>query len=127
MSKHTPGPWEVAYPFGNEGMPAITWRVVTDGIKSHINTDTWIMAQTSDGDDTGVVAGVVDPANAHMLASALRLKAENERLKEINAAMLEALEFICDRYSNPPTAQDTRPNIYTLAKAAISKARGKAA
>ena len=54
------------------------------------------------------------------------LIAENERLREINAVMFEALGFICDRYSNPPTAQDPRPNIYSLAKAAIAKAKGEA-
>lgn len=63
-----------------------------------------------------------DAMNSDLLADALDIAAEHDKLKAVNAELLEALENLCDWFDGE-TCESAHSRIDT-ARAAIAKAEG---
>lgn len=74
MSEHTPGPWQVEGPSGNEGEAEV---VVSDTRAICWTADTW-----SDEDDESHVTAE-DRSNARLIAAAPCLLATIKRMREV--------------------------------------------
>ena len=88
---HTPGPWEIA-PYCCEDDEDIAIQVVS-GFKRTVDgrmSANWIATCDLQEDNEA------NWANARLIAAAPETAAERDRLKEINADLLEALEFFID-------------------------------
>lgn len=108
-NKHTPGPWRV------EG----TMPMRIDSAEGHV-----AKPLARDG-----MSPEQYQANARLIAEAPTLKAENERLQELNAELLEALEVTERRIqwmlNNPGSFAPMNQGALLKARAAIAKAKGE--
>jgi hypothetical protein len=100
--KHTPGPWETSTLDGGE------WQVCGPG----------------GGDTIAALYNGNEEANANLIAAAPDLLAERDRLKAINAELLEALQTIENYIDAPHFSTERKYRIRDLAHAAIAKAEG---
>lgn len=64
-------------------------------------------------------------SNVHLIAAAPETAAERDRLKAINAELLEALEIIASQSSGIPGSTNRADCMAAIARAAIAKARGE--
>lgn len=111
-NKHTPGPWQV-----NKKVKT-TVETCADG--QGIN----IIADCSDVD--GIRSRAEDQANAALIAQCPDLLAERDRLRQVNAELVAALEWIVKSLTlagDPELAcQEYQLGI---ARAALAKAKGE--
>ena len=110
-TKHTPGPWR-------------TTRQSVDGRYIEVSGRSHPIARVMWSTDQAGEAGTVeDHAHARLIAAAPETAAERGRLKEVNAALVEALVATLKHFRHPTSAEaKTRK----LVVAAIAKARGEA-
>ena len=106
MSKHTPGKWELQ-----------DFYIVS------LNSGSW-------GNKTyicEVMEGSLDErkANAELIARSPELLEENDRLKELNKAMLEALELALPVLGFKASRWAGDASVYDKVKKAIKKANGE--
>lgn len=113
MRKHTPGPWAVN-PI-NAQVDAFK-----DGEAIPVCRMLWPTTERSAAETE---------ANAHLIAAAPELLAERDRLREVNAALLAALERVEREWVNPydgGTFENGELPAMDQARAAIAKAKGGA-
>jgi len=119
MAEHTPGPWVAIEAGPCLVIDASHWDVYQQG-----GDNVFCMARMAAADET-------EEANARLIASAPELKAENTRLKDINAEMCAAIERvipvlagIVQAYGTGPAGQVFEAMHDELA-AAVAKATGQ--
>lgn len=86
-TKHTPGPWTVEDPLG----PETLW-IVEAGKATHEWRCIAMVCR-----DPPIGAGE-QQANARLIAAAPETAAERDRLRELNAELVEALRFYSDEW-----------------------------
>ncbi|CAL8974569.1 hypothetical protein RHODGE_RHODGE_03289 [Rhodoplanes serenus] len=95
-AKHTPGPWTVEDPLGPEAL----W-IVEAGKKPHEWRCIAMVCRDDldDHDDLDLPIGAGEQrANARLIAAAPETAAERDRLREVNAELVEALRFYSDEW-----------------------------
>ena len=105
MSKHTPGPWLIGTPPPNGEMT--------------VGTEQGLMVAVA---TTGL--DMPTGANARLIAAAPETAAERDRLKEINAELLEALTLILDLNDHEVWTKESWRIALDKAHTAIVKATG---
>lgn len=110
-TKHTPGPWTI-YDDGEDG---------SDIIMAHIDGENSDIAEMSRD-----LPPAQRKANAALIASAPDLLAERDRLREVNAELVAALEDVTSAYERAITALGAHEwGMLTIeaARAALAKVR----
>ena len=99
-TKHTPGPWTI------DGL-----HIIGNGYSiAHINSH-----RTTEGRE-----------NAELIAAAPETAAERDRLKEINAELLEAANAAIDAIADERADAAYKANVVSMLRDAIAKATGAA-
>ena len=121
MNEHTPGPWNIAISFAEHGLTMNDGGVpvMGDGGNKRVCVVD-LQADVPKNARYGSEDKVRD-ANARLIAAALKTAAERDRLKALNAELVEALEEItADLEESYNDGNGARP---TSISAAIHRAR----
>ncbi len=112
--KHTKGPWKIEW----EEPPFVEyagWWIRQD---NDVSFPIAFVTQTIGGTDPP------QEANAHLIAKAPDMEIEIDRLKSINADLLEACKEMLRVFGNPNSTPDQEVDSMTKARQAIAKAEG---
>jgi hypothetical protein len=114
MSGHTPGPWLIQQ--GDEWADGI---VTLHGHNEDGTPMYWTVASYNRRRDEA-------EANARLIAAAPETAAERDRLREVNAELVAALEQIAHRAHKHAVCTQVQYSLGDIARAAIAKATGDA-
>ena len=123
QTQHTPGPWRVGYSDGSGGIDDYNEYFV---ITSVANDEVVVSGGSGDTyEGPGWCYGIEDLDDARLIAAAPETAAERDRLKAVNAQLLEALEKIAKHVPGKvghPSVEDCRFQMHEDATAAIKAA-----
>ena len=120
---HTPGPWEwIDWFDARPGATLQGWGALVSSKKTVLSPDSY----SWDGIHNRQYFVQCSKANARLIAAAPETAAERDKLKAINAELLDALKGVVenfeDLYSGHP---DEQPSVVLSAREIIAKAQPK--
>ena len=118
-TKHTPGPWKVC------GGSTPKFKAITSNSGYVVFEMGDQFQHMENGRGIAAPSYEEQSANARLIAAAPETAAERDRLKEINAELLEALEYLEAVCACKTLPYENHPSMIE-ARAAIAKAKGGA-